>query len=229
METQDEIENLVRRLIENPHDQVAITQAHRSGQSDPRVYAALLERVGRETKEPALASHWYTEAANVWVTSLNDAHQGARALMSAIERDPTDAVPAERLADLYREKGDAKALVALLERRSRALAPLAKDEPEITLALVAIHEELGRLWSEPPLSNAGKALEHYRRAIEYDQKSQYAIYALRELLKASGRYAEAIPYFALELELVTDPERRLALHLDEAEVSKSAGQEEQAA
>ncbi|MET0412725.1 MAG: tetratricopeptide repeat protein, partial [Polyangiaceae bacterium] len=163
------------------------------------------------------------------MTSLNDAHQGARALMSAIERDPTDAVPAERLADLYREKGDAKALVALLERRSRALGPLAKDDPELTLAVVAIHEELGRLWSEPPLSNAGKALDHYRRAIEYDRKSQYAIYALRELLKASGRYAEAIPYFAMELELVSDPDRRLALHLDEVEVAKSAGQEEQAA
>jgi tetratricopeptide (TPR) repeat protein len=229
METQNDLESLVRRLVENPHDQAAIAAAHRSGQSDPRVYATLLERVGKDTREPSLASHWYTEAANVWVTSLNDAHQGARALMNAIERDPTDAVPAERLADLYREKGDAKALVALLERRARALAPLATDDAELTLALVAIHEELGRLWSEPPLSNPGKALDHYRKAIEYDRKSQYAIYALRELLKATGRYAEAIPYFDMELQLVSDPERRLALFLDEAEVCKSAGQEEQAA
>ena len=37
METQDEIETLVRRLVDNPHDQAAITQAHRSGQSDPRI------------------------------------------------------------------------------------------------------------------------------------------------------------------------------------------------
>ncbi|HVZ37236.1 MAG TPA: hypothetical protein VG963_32660, partial [Polyangiaceae bacterium] len=101
METQDDIETLVRRLVENPHDQAAITQAHRSGQSDPRVYAGLLERVGKETQEPSLASHWYTEAANVWVTSLGDAHQAARALMNAIERDPTDAIPADRLAVLY--------------------------------------------------------------------------------------------------------------------------------
>ena len=223
------MESLVRRLVENPHDQAAIAQAHRSGQSDPRVYATLLERVGKETHEPSLASHWYTEAANVWVTSLNDAHQAARALMNAIERDPTDAVPAERLAELYREKGDAKALVALLKRRARALGPLVKDDTELALSVVAIHEELGRLWSEPPLSNAGKALDHYRKAIEYDQKSQYAIYALRELLKASERYAEALPYFDMELALVVDPQRRLALHLDQAEVCKNAGEEEQAA
>ena len=63
METQEEIESLVRRLVDNPHDQAAITQAHRSGQSDPRLYAGLLERVGKETLEPSLASHWFTEAA----------------------------------------------------------------------------------------------------------------------------------------------------------------------
>jgi tetratricopeptide (TPR) repeat protein len=229
METQDDIETLVRRLIENPHDQVAITQAHRSGQNDPRVYAALLERVGKETKEPSLASHWFTEAANVWVTSLGDAHQAARALMNAIERDPTDAVPAERLAELYREKGDSKALVALLERRARALAPLVRTAPDLRATVVAIHEELGRLWAEPPLGNASKALDNYGKALEYDPKTHYSIYATRELLKASGRYGEAIPYFEMERVLSSDDQRRLALYLDEADVCKAAGEEELAA
>ncbi|HKU43895.1 MAG TPA: hypothetical protein VJR89_37300, partial [Polyangiales bacterium] len=229
METQDDIETLVRRLVENPHDQGAITQAHRSGQSDPRAYAALLERVGKETKEPSLASHWYTEAANVWVTSLGDAHQAARALMNAIERDPTDAIPADRLADLYRQKGDSKALVALLERRARALAPLVRTDPELRAAVVALHEELGRLWTEPPLGNPSKALDNYGKALEYDPKSHYAIYATRELLKAGGRYGEAIPYFEMERVLSSDSERRLALYLDEADVCKAAGEEELAA
>jgi tetratricopeptide (TPR) repeat protein len=229
MDTQDDIEALVRRLIENPHDQAAITQAHRSGQNDPRVYAGLLERVGKDTKEPSLASHWYTEAANVWVTSLGDAHQAARALMNAIERDPTDAIPAERLADLYREKGDSKALVALLERRARALASFVRTDPVLRGIVVGIHEELGRLWTEPPLGNPTKALDNYSKAIEYDPKSQYSIYATRELLKASGRYGEAIPYFEMERMLSPDTARRLALYLDEAEVCKAAGEEELAA
>lgn len=229
METQDDIETLVRRLIENPHDQSAITQAHRSGQSDPRMYAGLLERVGKDTREPSLASHWYTEAANVWITSLGDAHQAARALMNAIERDPADAIPAERLATLYREKGDSKALVALLERRARALASLVRSSPELRATVVAIHEELGRLWTEPPLSNPSKALDNYGKAIEHDPKSQYSIYATRELLKASGRYGEAIPYFEMERMLTGEPERRLALYIDEADVCKAAGEEELAA
>lgn len=229
MDSQDEIETLVRRLVENPHDQAAITQAHRSGQSDPRVYAGLLERVGKDTKDASLACHWYTEAANVWMTSLGDAHQAARALMSAIERDPADPTPAERLASLYRDKGDVRALVALLERRARALAPLVRTNPELRATVVEIHEELGRAWTEPPLVNPTKALDNYSRAIEYDPKSQYSIYATRELLKAGGRYGEAIPYFEMERVLSADPARRLALYLDEAEVCKLAGEEELAA
>src|ERR1041384_3406689 len=126
-----EMEALVQRLVQNPHDQDAITQAHAAGQRDPRSYAMLLEKVGTATSDPAFASHWLTEAANVWTTSLGDAHRAARALMIAIDRDPTQPLAAERLADLYRDKGDSKALVALLERRAKALATLAQHDPSI--------------------------------------------------------------------------------------------------
>jgi len=129
---------LVQRLVQNPHDQDAILHAHSAGQQDPRAYAMLLEKVGAATADPALASHWLTEAANVWILSLNDAHRAARALMIAIDRDPAQAAPAERLAELYREKGDTKALAALLERRAKALAPAAPRDPEARAQVAAI-------------------------------------------------------------------------------------------
>lgn len=219
-----EMDSLVERLIQNPHDQDALTHAHQAGQSDPRSYAMLLEKVGTSSSEPAVASHWLTEAANVWANTLSDAHRAARALMIAIDRDPTQALPAERLAELYREKSDSKALVALLERRAKALAPLAREDAEVRAQLAVVHEELGRLWSEAPLSQTRKAMEHYKRAIECDSRSQYAIYALREIYKSLGQWAEAIPYFELEQQLIADdPERQLALYQDESEVRKNAG------
>src|SRR5947209_15321667 len=116
----NEIEQLVRRLVVNPHDEEALAYAHRHGAADPKSYALLLERVGSETRDPNYASHWLSEAANIWSTTLGDAHRAARVLMQAIDRDPTQRVAAERLAQLYREKGDVKALVALLERRAKA-------------------------------------------------------------------------------------------------------------
>src|ERR1041384_1128538 len=144
-----EMEALVQRLVQNPHDQDAITQAHAAGQRDPRSYAMLLEKVGTATADPAFASHWLTEAANVWSTTLGDAHRAARALMIAIDRDPTQPTPAERLAALYREKGDTKALVALLERRSKALGVVAQRDVSLRPQLSGIHEELGQLWAAP--------------------------------------------------------------------------------
>ena len=218
-----EIESVVGRLIQNPHDHEALTMAHQAGQSDPKVYATILERVGNGSSDPALACYWLTEAANVWSTALSDAPRAARALMAAIERDPTQPAAADQLAELYRERGDAKALVALLERRSKALTPLLAHDASLRQPLAQVHEELGELWSEPPLSQLKKAADNYRKAIEFDPTSQFAIYALREMLKAEGAWSDAIPYFELEQRIVDDPERKLALYQDEANVRRSAG------
>ncbi len=218
-----ETEALVQRLVQNPHDQDAITQAHTAGQSDPKAYALLLEKVGTATSDPAFACHWLTESANVWTTTLGDAHRAARALMIAIDRDPTQSTPAERLAELYRDKGDTKALVALLERRAKALAVVAQQDVSLRSQVSAIHEELGQLWAAPPLSQPKKAIESYKRAVEYDESSQFSIYSVRELLKAEGRFEEAVPYFDLEQRLVGDQDRQIALLQDEGDVRKQAG------
>src|SRR6185369_7193959 len=140
----------------------------------------------------------------------------------AIDRDPTQQTPAERLADLYREKGDTKALVALLERRAKALAPLAPQDRNVMQQLAGLHEELGRLWSGEPLLQPKKAIENYKRAVELDPGNQFAIYSVRELLKGAEQWGEAIPYFEMELRLVEDRERRIALRQDEGEVRRSA-------
>lgn len=216
------MEPLVQRLVQNPHDEEAVRIAYEAGQSDPRAYAMFLEKVGAGTSDPAYASYWLTEAANVWSASLGDMHRAARALMIAIDRDPTQPDPADRLAELYREKGDTKALVALLERRAKALAPLVQDGAIRAMAAL-VHEELGRLWAEAPLSQPRKAIENYRKAVELDPRSQFSIYSVRELLKAAGQWGEAIPYFQMEIDLVDDAERRLALCQDEAETRRAAG------
>ena len=218
-----EIDRLVQRLVENPHDEESLGYAHQAGEQDPKAYAMLLERVGSETRDPAYAAHWLAEAANVWSTTLGDAHRAARVLMMAIDKDPTAQVAAERLAQLYRDKGDTKALVALLDRRAKALSPLTAQNPELRGELAGMHEELGRLWSEAPLSQPKKAIENYKKAIELDPTSAYAIYNARELYKQTQEWASAIPLYAAELELEQDPARRVGLMRDEAATRKLAG------
>jgi tetratricopeptide (TPR) repeat protein len=218
-----EIDVLVQRLVANPHDQEALAYAHNAGNADPKSYAVFLEKVGNATPDPSYASHWLSEAANVWSVTLGDPHRAARVLMMAVDKDPTQETAAERLAQLYRDKGEHKALVALLERRAKALNPLAAQSPDLRLHLAGIHEELGRLWTEPPLSTPKKGADNYRRAIELDNTSAYAVYALRELYKQSEQYADALPLFAMEQAIITDVERKLALYRDEAEIRKLLG------
>ncbi|MGH7272442.1 MAG: tetratricopeptide repeat protein, partial [Polyangiaceae bacterium] len=160
-----QLDSLVLRLVANPHDEEALAYAHQAGASDPKSYALLLERVGIDTPDAGYASHWLSEAANVWSTTLGDAHRAARVLMQAIDRDPTQSVAAGRLAQLYRDKGDVKALVALLERRAKALATITPQSSELRAELRVMHEELGRLWQDN-LQQPKKAQENFRRAEE---------------------------------------------------------------
>ena len=217
------MDELVRRLVANPHDEESLAYAHQAGAADPKSYALLLERVGTETRDPNYASHWLSEAANIWSTTLGDAHRAARVLMQAIDRDPTQRVAAERLAQLYREKGDVKALVALLERRAKALAPMSQGNEEIRNELAAMHEELGRLWADS-LQQPKKALENFRRSIELDpRQSAYSIYNAREIYKSQGQFDEAWPLYEAELQIEQDPQRQLALLRDEAVARRTAG------
>ncbi|MDP9033508.1 MAG: hypothetical protein M3O50_01770, partial [Myxococcota bacterium] len=216
-----QIDSLVQRLVSHPHDEEALAQAHHSGASDPKSYALLLERLGAETRDPAYASHWLSEAANVWSVTLGDAHRAARVLMQAIDRDPTQRIAADRLAQLYRDKGDVKALVALLERRAKALAPLSNNM-EIREDLGAMHEELGRLWSAY-LNHPKKGLENFRRAVELTPTSLLAIRGARELHKSFGQWGDAVLLSEAELALESDPERRLALLRERGSLQHAAG------
>lgn len=218
-----EIDQLAQRLLADPHDEEALQYAYQAGESDPKSYAFMLEKVGTETPDPVYASHWLSEAANIWSTVFSDVHRAARLLMMAIDKDPTSQTAAERLAQLYRDKGDTKALVALLDRRAKALSPLAAQNPDVRSELAGMYEEMGHLWSEAPLSQPKKAIECFRRAMDLDPTSAYAIYNARELLKATGQWREAVPLYDAELAVEQDPQRKIALLRDQAATCKAAG------
>jgi Tfp pilus assembly protein PilF len=216
-----QIDTLVQRLLANPHDEEALSSAHQAGASDPKSYALFLERVGAETVDAAYASHWLSEAGNVWSSTLGDAHRAARVLMQAIERDPTQRTAAERLAQLYRDKGDAKPLAALLQRRVKALGPLAAQSADIRAELASMHEELGRLFADS-LQDSRRALENFRRAIDLDPASAYALYGAREIYKSLGQWNDVIQMYEAELAIEHDPQRQLALLREEAAARRTA-------
>src|SRR5689334_22939362 len=83
-----EMDVLAERLVADPHDQEALAIPHQAETADPRSSALLLEKIGSATTDAAYASYWLTEAANVWSSTLGDAHRAARVLLVAVDRDP---------------------------------------------------------------------------------------------------------------------------------------------
>ncbi|MEN9580983.1 MAG: hypothetical protein RJA70_3992, partial [Pseudomonadota bacterium] len=226
---ESQLAGLVRRLVEDPHDTQAISEAHSAGQADPEGYAKLLERVGHGTPDRALSCRWLTEAARVWSTTFEDSERAIKVLLSAVERDPTSDAVADSLTALYEAAGDPKSIAVLVERRATGVMKLADAEPELRALAASLFEELGRLQSEQPISNRAAAKQSFLKAIELAPDSPFAIYSVRELHKAAGEYAQALPYFAIEQALVTsDDGRKVALYADEADVAKQAQKPERA-
>ena len=58
---------------------------------------------------------------------------------------------------------------SLLERLVKSLTPLFKDRPDVRAHLAAMHEELGRLWSDSPFARPDRAIENWRRLAELER------------------------------------------------------------
>ncbi len=221
-----ELEALAQRLGENANDTEALNAAYAHGQQDPRGYAVFLEKAGANSRDPSMGAHWYCEAATVWTASLNDAHRAERALVKAVDTDPLHPTALERLVALHAEKGNTKGIAGLHQRRAKVLEKQVESRPELAPHLAAVYAELARVFNDE-LSLPDRAVEAYRKAAEFNPEDAYSIYQARELLKAAGRFKEALPYFAAEQALIQgDPERQAQLYADEAEVCRQAGDTE---
>ena len=217
------LERLVERLVANPHDEEALAQAYDVSASDLPSYADLLERVGAQTVDPVLSSYWFTEAGNVWLDSLKEDHKAAALFKDAIEKDPTQSTPAQKLAEIYRSKEAFKELCSLFEWRIKALERVVAHDPRLGDDILRMHEELGSLLSQPPFSQPRKAIEHLKKVLEADPGNTYAIHHAREAYKALGAFQDAFALYERELSLSNSVERKVLLLRDEAKTRKATG------
>ncbi|MBP9112784.1 MAG: hypothetical protein KBF88_08240, partial [Polyangiaceae bacterium] len=217
------LERLVERLVANPHDEEALAQAYDVSASDLPSYADLLERVGAQTVDPVLSSYWFTEAGNVWLDSLKEDHKAAALFKDAIEKDPTQSTPAQKLAEIYRSKEAFKELCSLFEWRIKALERVVAHDPRLGDDILRMHEELGSLLSQPPFSQPKKAIEHLKKVLEADPGNTYAIHHAREAYKALGAFQDAFALYERELSLSNSVERKVLLLRDEAKTRKATG------
>jgi tetratricopeptide (TPR) repeat protein len=212
-----QIEALVRRLVVNPHDTDALLSAHQAGSADPVSYARLLERVGAETPEPSYASHWLSEAGNVWSTTLGDPRRAALDYMQAIDRDPTQALAFERLVKLYREeeKTDPNLETKLPSERDYAavrdvLFTAACATGQTVAERCENLREVADL-CQTKLDDVPGAIKALRRIVALDPCDREARRSLSALLEANEQWGDVALLLERDATAEVDLEKKVAM------------------
>ncbi|MFO0671501.1 MAG: hypothetical protein U0235_18040 [Polyangiaceae bacterium] len=157
-----------------------------------------------------------SEAQNVWLVTLGDAHRAARVLMAAaVDKDRRGELAADRLASSA-ATGRPQGARGPPRAARQGAHPLAAASP--SAAGEARHAPRARsAWNEPPLSQPRKALESASRVRARSAKLVRHLPAPREILKSLGSF-EDLPALRGRVWARATPARRVALLLrDEAE------------
>jgi tetratricopeptide (TPR) repeat protein len=133
-----EAEAVLRRLVANPFDEEALAAAYRAGGSDPAGLAMLLERIAAATRDGKVACHWLSEAEAIWSNTLRNRRNSARALSTALHRDPLQHTIVERLSSLPREERAAVGLDGIIEERVRTLISTGRSGLTARVELAAL-------------------------------------------------------------------------------------------
>lgn len=229
--TADEKVRLVRRLAELLHNQVgdleraaacweqlirlapgdgaalvALATAYEKLKRPEDLVRILDLQIQRSTGDIAVQTEAYRRLARVAATGLHQPARAQRAWEELARLVPTDREALEQLATIFRNKGEWKALAAILERR----VPLAED-PSAGMALaleraVVLEENLG------DSEGAIRALEQI--ITELDPRSVEAHDRLRRVAEAKGDWDRVVNVAERRLTLVEDPADRVARALE---------------
>lgn len=202
-------QELVARLRRDPDDAEAFRElrGHYLAQRDFASLANLLEGWADRSPHDGAASRALGEAAEHVLAGRGDPERALALLEDALERDPTNGEALARGRALLEDRGELDRLVELHERVAARLAEVGVPNAEVAL----FYHEIGTLWSTR-LDRPDRALAYFRVACELDPELVPALYAAREILRASGQLRAAAALCEQEARAERDPARCLALY-----------------
>lgn len=149
------------------------------------------------------AQHWMT-SASIREQKLGDADSALMALLRAFEELPEDEDVREELVRVATERGAWSDLVEAFEAAQRQL-----DEPDLQL------EDHLRIatWCRGRLRDPGRAVAHYRAALEIDEANERALDALEELYEEAEVWPELAEIHRRKADALYDlDEKKARLH-----------------
>ncbi|HHH11921.1 MAG TPA: hypothetical protein ENK23_07610, partial [Sorangium sp.] len=173
-----QMQQLVQRLVADPHDAAALAAAHQAGTQDPQSYATLLETVAQRTSDTGIASHWLNEAAQVW-QSLGDSGKHQQLLMLAAERDPSNAEVVAQVVAACQARGDVASIVKLRESMCTVLKAQLRgddcDRAAVRATLIETHQQLAEHYHNSGDGNSEAC--HLAALVDADPSDMLAIYS----------------------------------------------------
>lgn len=207
-------QELILRLRKNPSDSKAFEalRAHYQGLGDFPSLANLLEGWAARCPDGQAAADAFYEAGEAALGG-GFRERAVGLFYRTLERSPVHAHGSKRLEQLFQQSGDGERLIDILERRAGALAAARTDDRIVG----AVHQQLGELLQHR-FGRMERATFHYRKAFELDPTLVVAIYSAREIYKTAGNYRAATACCELEAKAERDPERKLALWRESAQM-----------
>lgn len=173
----------------------------------PRELAHVLDlQIERWANDPVARAEFVRRLARLLRDALQDAAGAQRAWEELMRLLPSDPEALTELGGIYRNKGDWRSLVAILERR----IPLAPD----TVAAVELALERARIFEEE-LKTRAEAIGALELLVtELDPRCLPAYERLRRLSELGGEWPRVVAVAERQLFLSETPEERIARALE---------------
>ncbi len=175
-------------------------------------HVQLLERLGRQTKDPRKAIALLQRTAEVQEEHLADEAAAAAACERILRLDPTHLPALRALGRLYARTGRWTELVAMC----RAEAEASPSTESAAALLFRVGEVL-----EQRLGQDREAVAAYREVITLSPAHVGALRALARLYRARGDWEDLVEVLRAEAAIRTAPERKVALLCEVAEIWES--------
>lgn len=200
---------LIAQIRRDPSNEEAVQalKAHYESAQDYPSLANLLEGWASRTVDPELAADRFVEAADAVLLGAGDKARAAYLLEHALQRNPVRSELLDKLTRLLETEDAIEPLKFALQRLLLAVAD-RKDVDKVWHA--QLEYRLGRVY-DIHLSTRGKAMVHYRRALELNPKLLPALEAARRIYAASENHRAVAVIWELQVNATMEPERRVEL------------------
>jgi tetratricopeptide (TPR) repeat protein len=189
-------------------DAVLALQAHYEAHSDHPSLANLMEGWAQTLRDDRKASEAFVQAAEAVLAGLQDRARAQALYMRALARFPEQPLALAKLETLLAESGDYTELERCLTFVARDLERRNAD-PNLR---ADVHYRLGQLY-EWRLLLLGRAIAHYKSALDLDPAFVPAIAAARGIYLRSAKAQAAADMYELQIVATTETWQRHGLLL----------------